>query len=89
VTDSFKFTGKDLNQIKALGVREEQVISQLEAFQRPEPYLWLKRPCTIGDGIRTITEEELPTLFEYHREAANQGRCLKFVPESGAYLLIF
>jgi len=89
VTDSFKFTGKDLNQIKALGVREEQVISQLEAFQRPEPYLWLKRPCTIGDGIRAITEEELPMLFEYHREATNQGRCLKFVPASGAATRMF
>lgn len=83
------FSREDLNQIKDLGIREEQVVSQLEAFQRPEPYLRLKRPCTMGDGIRTIPEEELPKLFEYHREAANQGRCLKFVPASGAATRMF
>jgi len=89
MTDPSIFSSEDRKQIRSLGVREEQVISQLEAFQRPEPYLWLKRPCIIGDGIRTITEEELPTLFEYHREAANQGRCLKFVPTSGAATRMF
>jgi len=89
MTNSFKFTRKDLNQIKALGMREEQVISQLQAFQRPDPYLRLKGPCTISNGIRAITEEELPTLFEYHREATNQGRFLKFVPASGAATRMF
>ncbi|NIO07731.1 MAG: DUF4301 family protein, partial [Deltaproteobacteria bacterium] len=82
MTDPSIFSREDLKQIQSLGIREERVVSQLEAFQRPEPYLRLKRPCSLGDGIRTIPEEELSTLFEHHGDATNQGRCLKFVPAS-------
>jgi len=89
MTDPFMLSNEDLKQIRSLGIAKEQVISQLEAFQRPEPYLRLNRPCTIGDGIRTITQEELPALFEYHQGTTNQGRCLKFVPASGAATRMF
>jgi hypothetical protein len=89
MTDPPIFSGEDLKQIRSLGITKEQVISQLETFQRPDPYLRLNRPCTIGDGVRTITEEELPALFEHHREATDQGRCLKFVPASGAATRMF
>jgi hypothetical protein len=80
---------KDLHQMSTLGITEGQVISQLDAFQRASPYLRLKRPCTIGDGMHTISEGELAALSELHREAANQGRCLKFVPASGAATRMF
>ena len=80
---------KDLDQMRTLGITERQVLSQLEAFQRASPYLRLKRPCTIGDGIHTIPKRELPALAELHHEAANQGRCLKFVPASGAATRMF
>ncbi len=89
MTDPSIFSREDLKQIRSLGITIEQITSQLEAFRRPEPYLRLNRPCTIGDGIRTITEEELPALFEHQREAANQGQCLKFVPASGAATRMF
>jgi len=87
--DSLTFSKKDLDQMRALGIMEQQVISQLDAFQRAWPYLRLKRPCTIGDGIHTMREQELPNLAEHHREAANQGRCMKFVPASGAATRMF
>jgi hypothetical protein len=80
---------KDLHQMSTLGITEGQVISQLDAFQRASPYLRLKRPCTIGDGMHTISEGELAALSELHREATNQGRCLKFVPASGAATRMF
>ena len=80
---------KDLHQMRSLGITEGQVISQLDAFPRASPYLRLKRPCTIGDGIHIISEGELAALSELHREAAKQGRCLKFVPASGAATRMF
>jgi hypothetical protein len=83
------FSKRDLDQMKTLGITEEQVLSQLEAFKRPAPYLHIKRPCTIGDGIHAIPEKELSALAEHHREAANKGRCLKFVPASGAATRMF
>jgi hypothetical protein len=87
--DSFTFSEKDLRQMKVLGVTERRVVSQLEAFKRPAPYVCLKRPCTVGDGIQAIPEGELPSLIEYHKAAAGQGRCLKFVPASGAATRMF
>jgi len=89
VKHPFTFSEEDLKQIRSLGITEEQVTSQLEAFKRPEPYVRLNRPATLDDGIRTIPEEGLPALCEYHREAAHQGRCLKFVPASGAATRMF
>ncbi|UCD71319.1 MAG: DUF4301 family protein [Syntrophobacterales bacterium] len=86
---SFTFSRKDLDQITALGITEQQVVSQLEVFQRSSPYVRLKRPCTIGDGIHVIPEEGLLPLSEYHREAAKRGRCLKLVPASGAATRMF
>jgi hypothetical protein len=83
------FSKRDLDQMRTLGITEEQVLSQLEAFKRHAPYLHLKHPCTIGDGIHAIAEEELQVLAEHHREAANKGRCLKFVPASGAATRMF
>nr|NIO07251.1 DUF4301 family protein [Deltaproteobacteria bacterium] len=87
--DSLTFSKKDLRQMKALGITERGTVSQLDAFKRPAPYLRLKRPCTVGDGIHTLAEEELPSLIERHKAAADQGRCLKFVPASGAATRMF
>jgi hypothetical protein len=87
--DSLTFSKKDRLQMKALGITEQKINSQLEAFSGPAPYLRLKRPCTIGDGIHAISEEELPALIENHKAAADQGRCLKFVPASGAATRMF
>jgi hypothetical protein len=87
--DSFKFSRKDRDQMKALGITEQGINSQLEAFRGPPPHLRLRRPCTIGDGIHAISEEELPALIENHKAAADQGRFLKFVPASGAATRMF
>jgi hypothetical protein len=87
--DDVTFSKKDLDQMRALRITQEQIISQLEAFRRASPYLHLKRPCTVGDGIHAIPEEELPPLIELHRRAADQGRCMKFVPASGAATRMF
>lgn len=87
--DFLTFSRKDRDQMKALGIMEQVVNSQLEAFGGPPPFLHLRRPCTIGDGIHTIPEKDLPALIENHKAAAEQGRFLKFVPASGAATRMF
>jgi len=47
------------------------------------------RPCTVGDGIRRIGEDEAGELLELQREAAERGRFEKFVPASGAATRMF
>ncbi len=78
------FTDADRRQFEGLGLSEDQVLWQLKALTGPRPYIRLLRPCTLGDGIQSLVEEDMEGLLMLHQEAAAQGRCLKFVPASGA-----
>jgi hypothetical protein len=83
------FTDQDIRQIEEHGLTLEEVNRQLDIFKRPLPYLDLLRPCTAGDGIKTIDKGEMQALLEtYEREAPKCG-CLKFVPASGAASRMF
>ena len=83
------FSHDDMKQMKAIGITEEQVISQIKLFKKKISYLKLNRPCTIGDSIRVIPEDEIKELILHHQEAASRGRLLKFVPASGAASRMF
>ena len=79
----------DIAQMKAMGITVEQVRSQIRTFKRGASYLKLNRPCTVGDGIRVIPEDEVRKFSLLHKEAASSGRLLKFVPASGAASRMF
>ena len=36
----------------------EKILNQVETFEKGIPFLKLVRPCTIGDGLHVIDEEE-------------------------------
>lgn len=72
-----------------MGITVEHVMSQIEIFKKKPFYIKLNRPCTIGDGIRVIPEDEIQELILHHQEAAGKGRLLKFVPASGAASRMF
>ena len=83
------FTEEDLEQIRNHGLSVEAVLRQLEQLNNPPPYLQLVRPCTVGDGIDKIDDEEAGTYISRFEEAAKKGRFLKFVPASGAATRMF
>ncbi|MBE9547633.1 MAG: DUF4301 family protein [Proteobacteria bacterium] len=83
------FTGEDIRRIEAEGLTEEKVLTQLEIFKRGAHMVRLNRPCTVGDGITIISEEDKEELIAVHDEAAGKGRMLKFVPSSGAASRMF
>jgi hypothetical protein len=68
----------------------EKILDQIETFRAGIPYLNLVRPCSIGDGIQLIDEEEDydELIFEF-QEAVDEGRITKFVPASGAASRMF
>lgn len=82
-------TAADLEQLRKSGISEEKAQAQLDFFKRGVKPLKLDRPCTVGDGIIVIPEEELPIMTKLHDEAAARGRCMKFVPASGAASRMF
>jgi hypothetical protein len=83
------FSRADLRQIEEHGIDRHRAMAQFEAFRKPPPYLRLKRPCTVGDGVNEIPSNGHQALLSLHREATSQGRCLKFVPASGAATRMF
>jgi hypothetical protein len=80
---------RDLRQIQEKGLTPEKVIDQIEVFRKGFPYAKLRRPCTVGDGIHLLKEEDLESLAEHHRSSALAGRVMKFVPASGAATRMF
>ncbi len=84
VMGSFVFSDADKRQIQFLGIAEEQVLSQMEILRRGAPYLKLNRPCTIGDGIKSISDDRLDKLITVFEESAPERSLVKFVPASGA-----
>lgn len=83
------FTDDDMRRIEAEGLDREKVLAQLEYFKKGAPFAKLIRPCTIGDGITVIPENEIEELISAYNESAKKGRVLKFVPASGAASRMF
>lgn len=72
-----------------LGVSEEKALEQLEIFKKGIPPIRLQRPCTVGDGITVLDDSEIKSYSQVYREAAAEGRMMKFVPASGAASRMF
>jgi hypothetical protein len=83
------FTPADREQLRARGITEEAVVSQLVMFQHGIPFTTLQRPCTVGDGITALQSHDLERLAAVYRNAALAGRTMKFVPASGAASRMF
>jgi hypothetical protein len=83
------FTKDDLNQIRRIGTTPEKVLSQIDLFKKGTPYLKLVRPCTAGDGIRSISADEIKQLAAIYEKKSPGESLIKFVPASGAASRMF
>ncbi len=87
--DRGPFDSADLARLEERGIPVAEALRQLRLIAEPPPALRLDRPCTVGDGIETVEEAEVPGLLERHETAARAGRIAKFVPASGAATRMF
>jgi hypothetical protein len=85
----FHLKEEDRAQLEDSGITEAQVRRQLEIFKKPQFNVHLVRNCMIGDGIIKIEPEHAKYYEHLQREAAQQGRFLKFIPASGAATRMF
>jgi hypothetical protein len=82
-------SASDIQQIRTRGISREKVLRQIDLCRLGAASVTLHRPATVADGIIRITDEEQEILVAFHNEAAEAGRCLKFVPASGAATRMF
>jgi hypothetical protein len=85
----YHFAPQDLHQIRDYGLSRENVERQLAIYSRGPNYLHLDRPCTLGDGIRSVSPSQRKKLIQYYDATAHQCKILKFVPASGAASRMF
>ncbi|MBI5244027.1 MAG: DUF4301 family protein [Elusimicrobia bacterium] len=74
---------RDIEKIYQHGIPEAEARRQLEVLRRTPPYVELDRPCRVGDGILSLSEEDLSRLRGRGERAQAAGRLTKFVPASG------
>ena len=82
------FTQEDLLQIKQHGLTEAQVEQQIENFRQGFPFLKVVRAASAGDGVLTLTDEQVAAAVARYDEAAGVD-VVKFVPASGAATRMF
>ncbi len=83
------FTPADLAQLAAHGIPAAEAGRQLAQLRRGQAWTTLARPCTPGDGIRTLAADRQPPLLQRFAAAAAAGRITRFVPASGAATRMF
>jgi hypothetical protein len=78
-----------IRQIREHGLTEAQALEQIQRFKSGATPIRLNRPCTVGDGVSSLSAQDGDALVKRHDEAAARGRFMKFVPASGAASRMF
>ncbi len=84
-----EFNQADIQQIIELGKTPEQVFEQLDGFRAGFPFVHLKRPCVLGDGVMPLPDARAERYLKAFRPHVEAGRVMKFVPASGAASRMF
>jgi len=83
------FSQSDLRDLAARGISPETAAAQLGIYAVPPPPARLLRPCSPGDGIRRLAEEQARGYAFRYDELATSLAIAKFVPASGAASRMF
>ena len=86
---SISWNERDLKQFKLRGKSAKEVTRQVEFLQRGFRGLELVRPCVVGDGIFSLSEQEKQLALESFLKIAREESVSFFVPASGAASRMF
>lgn len=76
-------------QIEKAGMDVDKVQLQLEQFKNGFPFLAIKEPASIGNGILKLNDEQLTNYANAYDKASHGIKAVKFVPASGAASRMF
>ncbi len=84
------FTQEDRDLLMQKGISESQIEEQLSCFKTGFPFLKLKSPASIGNGILSLNEKESEHYLEIWEKYLSENPVIvKFVPASGAASRMF
>ena len=79
----------DRADLERRGISDATLTRQLRLFRDPPAPVTLSRPCRLDDGIIRIDPDLAERYCLAHETAQRAGRCMKFVPASGAATRMF
>ncbi len=80
----------DKELLKAKGISEETLESQLKRFETGFPYLRIEAVATVGNGISRLSDKEVKECVKSWKAFQNtDAKIEKFVPASGAASRMF
>jgi hypothetical protein len=82
-------TPEDDNQLKERGLTAVDLFRQIELFTKHTQPLKLERPCSINDGITSLSTSECKHLVDYFESQTQAKEIIAFVPASGAASRMF
>lgn len=82
-------TEKDQQQLSSLGINDKTVAVQISNFEKGFPFSEIVKPCTIGNGIEKLSEDEVKQLCDSYDTKSTNYSIIKFVPASGAASRMF
>ncbi len=83
------FTQQDLEQIAAHSLSVETVAKQIENFTYGFPFLNISRAAKVGDGIVSLSDDQIDDATALYKRKAKDLKVVKFVPASGAATRMF
>ncbi len=83
------FSPSDLSDLAARGISPDDAHGQLCLYATPPRPACLVRPCSPGDGILRLTDEQAGGYASRYDELARSLEVAKFVPASGAASRMF
>jgi hypothetical protein len=83
------FSKKDKEQLEARGISLGLAQDQIDRFKKGFPPTKLLAPCSIGNGIRKLSDTELDEYVELYAAESLKYEIVKFVPASGAATRMF
>ena len=89
IEDQIKIVTKTLKTSSSNQLSLKIIEQQLNLFINGVSVPKLAKPCLIDDGIVVFKDDEKDELLTLHKNAAEDGRLIKFVPASGAASRMF
>ncbi|MFI3305236.1 MAG: DUF4301 family protein [Rikenellaceae bacterium] len=83
------FSQQEIEQIEAHSLTLTGVAKQIENFEYGFPFLNISRAARVGDGIISMSSEELESMSKLYEAEAKSRSVVKFVPASGAATRMF
>ncbi|MCF8110720.1 MAG: DUF4301 family protein [Desulfobacteraceae bacterium] len=87
--DRVELSNDDIVSIERRGLSVEKVKEQIAIFEKGAVYADLDRPCTVGDGIKRLSDRDLEEYIRMYEQYAARREITKFVPASGAATRMF